>query len=64
MAKRKLLNVRTHLEHIALILDELSKIKTFPILDEEIQKAKFFNTKILAKHAATNTRKDIYIPKN
>jgi len=63
MAKRKLLNVRAHLEHLDLILTELRLTKDkdpiSPLLRNEIAKAAFFNKTILK--VANKSRKDLRI---
>lgn len=50
MAKRKVLNVRTHLEHIRLVLDGLKKYGMCPLIESELRKIQLMNNAILADH--------------
>lgn len=61
MAKRKLLNVRTHLEHIALTIRCFEKYGNCEEFRKQLTTASFFNKQILAKHAASGSRKDLYV---
>jgi hypothetical protein len=61
MARRKLLNVKTHLEHINLLVECYEKHGDCPLFQEELAKVSFFNRQILRAHAEKNTRKDIAV---
>jgi hypothetical protein len=62
--KRKMLNVRTHLEHIQMITEAYEKYGNCPLVEEELKKISFINKRILEEHnkkKALGNRKDIYI---
>jgi len=59
MAKRKLLNIRSHLEHIRLVINGLEKYGMCPLLEDELKRLKVMNELILAKNAKQSGRKDI-----
>lgn len=61
MAKRNLLNVRSHLEHCQIIFEGLQQYGWCPAIQDEVRKAKLFNEAILRKHKEKGTRKDIYV---
>ena len=61
MAKRNILNVKTHLEHINLIIEGLRQYGYCGAIEYEINRASLINKAILAKHTKKNTRKDIYV---
>jgi hypothetical protein len=64
MAKRKLLNVRTHLDHIQMILDGLQKNGYSPLLKHEVAVASLVNRALLRKHdeaKQAGNRKDIRV---
>lgn len=60
-AKRKILNVRTHLEHIALTIRCFEKYGDCEEFRRQLKTAEFFNKKILAAHKASGSRKDLYV---
>lgn len=60
--KRKLLNVRTHLEHLNEVLEGIEKHGLCPLIKHELAVLGLVNRAILASHKAKNTRKDIRIP--
>ena len=59
MVKRKLLNIRSHLEHIRLVISGLEKYGMCPLLEDELKRLKVMNELILAKNAKQSGRKDI-----
>lgn len=62
--KPKLLNIREHLKHVQLILDNLEKYGYCPAIQETCQIASLVNRSILRKHEETRTagnRKDLRI---
>lgn len=65
MARRpNFLNVRAHLEYVALIVDCYQKYGACPLLDQEMRSLSLFNRAILKKHDAARkagNRKDLYI---
>ena len=71
MPKRKLLNVRSHLEHtnsvIVMMLEEHARHATLggvnlpPLFETELRKLRFIGDMILLKHSIPGTRKDIRI---
>lgn len=61
MAKRKLLNVRTHLEHLNEVIEGIEKYGLCPLVKHEIAVLSLVNRAILAAHKAKNTRKDIRV---
>lgn len=61
MAKAKLLNIRKHLEHGRQIVEGVRKYGLCSVVLADIAKFNLINEAILRKHAATSTRKDIYI---
>jgi hypothetical protein len=70
MAKRKLLNVRSHLEFEVEWLTEILRRHALqqkggtslcPIDVQALNELVFFARAILRKHEAKNTRKDVYV---
>ena len=59
VGKRARLNIKDHLAHIQLILNELEKryLTDDTLLAREVRIASMYNKAIIAKHA--NSRKDI-----
>ena len=61
MAKRKLLNVRAHLEHLNEVIEGIEKYGLCPLVKHELATLSLVNRAILASHKAKNTRKDIRV---
>lgn len=64
MPKRKLLNVRDHLEHCELIFDTFKKYGDCPAVREAVAQASLIGRAIMRKHdeaLAEGKRKDIYL---
>ena len=61
MAKRKLLNVKSHLEHVRMILQGLKDHGHCPAIERECRIANIVNKAILKKHTVKGTRKDLYV---
>jgi hypothetical protein len=69
MAKRKMLNVKSHLEHVIftcdMMLERDGKYKgglVLPPIDRDnLRELAFFAKTILRVHAAKGTRKDVYV---
>lgn len=60
--KRSSLNVRSHLEHLQLVLEGLKKYGYCPAMEHECNSLRLFNTAILRKDAerrVSGHRKDI-----
>lgn len=65
--KRQLLNVRSHLEHAALIESGLAKYGLCPLLADELRMFFFINRAILRANdtkRAKGDRKDLYITRS
>jgi hypothetical protein len=63
---RNFLNVKTHLEHLQLILDGYFKYGQCPVIDREFRKLSMVNKAILrnaAEKSAAGNRHDLYVGK-
>lgn len=62
--RRNFLNVRSHLEHIAIVIEGYQKWGKCPALDDEFRKLSFINRTILRKadeRRKAGNRKDLYV---
>lgn len=62
--KRSLLNLRSHLEHLTIVLEGLKKYGYCPALEHECNSLRLFNAAILRKDAerrAGGNRKDLQL---
>lgn len=64
--KRKFLHVRSHLDHLQIVLEGIQKHGLCPLIEDELKKLSLINRAIIRDHdsrRAAGRRHDLYVEK-